>query len=264
MVTLAALLPLMALVAQTSAPNGPVWRWDREFTGCGLVQNIDDRTLLEIERTPGSDDTRFGIKPTKPITASRKVRQGGSLAFQPAGAIGAEATIADAYDGRREIDALSRDPDALDKFGASSELEFKHQETGVLRLPIREAKSAVEALRICEDGKMRDWGIDPLSWRALAVKPKPQTPPESWFSYLDYPDREKIYKNDITVAARLDLGADGLIQKCIAVNDPPKEFAGAVCDALRRKAKLQPARDAAGNGVPAPYVMFVTFGAFPL
>jgi hypothetical protein len=82
--------------------------------------------------------------------------------------------------------------------------------------------------------------------------------------WLDYPEREKIYKNDIDVVARLDLSADGSVQGCTVVNKPPAEFVTATCKALKRNARLKAARDASGAGVPAPYVITVSFGPIPL
>jgi protein TonB len=111
---------------------------------------------------------------------------------------------------------------------------------------------------------MKEWGMDPVAWRALSVKPTPATPAEKWFSWLDYPDREKIYKNDIEVVARLDVGADGSALKCTVVNRPPKEFIPAACSTLMRNAKFNPARDAQGQPTPAPYIYQVVFAAYYL
>ena len=255
---------LLAAGVQANPTHGVAWHWDREWPGCGLIQDVDDRTVFEIERTPGNDQTGIEIKPPKPILSVQRTSHGGILSFRPGGAAIAEITVYEGYDGRRHIKALARSPDVLDKFGNSTGLDFAHEKAGELRIPILAAGAAVQALRVCEDGKMREWGVDAVAWHALAVKPKPVTPQEKWFSYLDYPDRENIYKDDITVVARIDLGADGSIQNCTVVNNPPAEFVAPVCKGLKRAAKLEPARDAAGQGTPAPYVVMVTFGAFPL
>jgi Gram-negative bacterial TonB protein C-terminal len=259
------LLPLVAATIQPSAGDGIVWHWDRESAGCALRQDVGDRdTVLEISRTPGNDQTSLVIKGSKPIRATQKTFQGGTINFQPTGQADSELIAVEGYDGRREIHAMSYDPDFLNRFSGATEVEFAHQRIGQTRVPIRNAKAAADALRICEDTKMREWGIDPVAWRALRIKPTPETSPRGWLSWLDYPDREKIYKNDITVVARLDLGADGSVQNCTVVNKPPSEFIGAACKALRQNAKLKPARDAVGNGTAASYVIQVTFGAFPL
>jgi len=262
---LVSLLPLLAASTQASTSDGVVWHWDPDSAGCDLQQDVgDDRTVVAISRTPGNDQTVLKIKGSKPIRSAQREFQGGTIAFEPAGSTESEITVVEGYDGRREISAVSYDPDFMTKFGQSTEVDFTHQKVGQIKVAITAPKAAIDAIRICEDAKMREWGVDPVAWRSLAVKPKPLTPPDKWFSYLDYPDREKIYKNDITVVARLDLSADGSVQKCTVVNGPPAEFIPAVCNPLRRNAKLQPARDVSGKGTPAPYVVQVTFGAFLL
>jgi hypothetical protein len=257
------LLALIGMVSEARAGDGVVWSWDRDDPACVLRQDIDGR-VLKIGRTPGNDQTSLIIEGSMPITYARKTFQGGSIGFQPTGSVEAEPTVIEGADRRRAIYALSRDPNFMAKFSGASEVVFRHEKAGETKALIRAAGAAANALRACEDRKMREWGIDPVGWRALSVKPKPKTPVDKWLSWLDYPDREIAYKDDIFVVARLDLGADGSVQGCTVVNGPPKEFIDASCKALRRNAKLQPARDAAGVGVPSLYVIEVRFGAYLL
>lgn len=259
----AILLPLVA-ATQASKSDGIVWRWDRDDPGCGLIQNIDDRTVLEIQRTPGNDQTELIIRSSKPIITVETSLQGGRIAFRPTGSAEAVSTVLQGADGRRAIYVVSHDPAFMAKFAGSTEADFTNDKIGETKAPIQAAEAAAGGLRSCEDTKMRDWGIDPAAWRALPSKPRPKTPPETWIGWSDYPDREKIYKNDIDVVVRLDLGADGSVQGCKVVNQPPAEFVGATCKALKQSARLQPARDLSGNGTPAPYVLRVRFGAFLL
>jgi hypothetical protein len=260
------LAPLLALTTaiQASTTDAAVWHWDRDNSGCALQQNIDDRKVLEISRTPGNAETSLIIKGSKPISYAAKILHGGTIFFQPTGPVDAEGTVVEGADGRREIYAGSRDPTFMGKFSGATELGFIHEKIGETKVPIRAAEAAVTAIRACEDTKMREWGINPVAWRALPVKPVPKTKTSTWLSWLDYPDRKKIYKNDISVVARLDLGADGTVLGCTVVNQPPSEFIGPACKALKTSAKLQPARDVSGNGTPAPYVIEIRFGAFLL
>lgn len=260
----AILLPLLAAATQANKSDGVVWHWDRDDPGCGLIQNVDDGTVLEVHRTPGNDQTALVIRSSKPIITVETTLQGGRIAFQPTGPIAADTTVLQGADGRRAIYAISRDPTFLAKFAGSTEADFTNDKVGETKAPIMAAEAAAGGLRTCEDNKMKDWGIDPVAWRALPSKPRPKTSPDTWISWSDYPDREKIYKNDIDVVVRLDLGADGSVQGCKVVNQPPAEFIGATCKALKQSARLEPARDISGSGTPAPYVVHVRFGAFLL
>jgi hypothetical protein len=259
------LAPLLMLAAtQTSASNAVVWHWDRDDAGCALMQNIDDQTILEIARTPGNEETSLAIRPPKPTISPERTFHGASMSFRPTGDASADVTVYETAGGRHYIYGRSTAQGFMGKFSGATEIDFNHEKTGPMRITIGAAEAAAAALRTCEDAKMRDWGIDPTAWRALPVKPLPKTEPRSWLTWLDYPDREKIYKNDINVVARLDLAADGSVQACTVVNQPPAEFIAASCKALKRSAKLQPARDASGNGIAAPYVVELRFGAFLL
>lgn len=260
----APLLPLIAAASQASASNGVVWHWDRDTSGCGLIQNVDEGTVLEISRTPGDGATALVIKSSKPIITVETTLHGGTLSFQPGGAVEGDATVLQGSDGRRAIYVMTRDPTFDAKFAGSTEVDFANEKIGDAKASIRAAEAATAGLRACEDNKMKSWGIDPVAWRALRVKPRPKTPPGTWIDWSDYPDREKIYKNDIDVVARLDLAADGSVQRCQVVNQPPAEFIGATCKALKQSARLFPARDASGNPTPAAYVVDVRFGAFLL
>lgn len=259
------LVPLLSLIAaasQASASNGVVWHWDRDTSGCGLIQNVDDGTVLEISRTPGDGATALVIKSSKPIITVETTLHGGRLSFEPGGAIDGDATVLQGADGRRTIYVTTRDPTFDAKFASSTEVDFANDKIGDVKASIRAAEAAIAGLRVCEDTKMKSWGIDPVAWRALRLKPRPKTSPGTWIDWSDYPDREKIYRNDIDVVARLDLAADGSVQRCTVVNQPPAEFVGATCKALKQSARLFPAQDASGNASPSAYVVEVRFGAF--
>jgi Gram-negative bacterial TonB protein C-terminal len=256
---------MLASAAPAAASGAPVWLWKRDYAGCALRQESGPNgRLFQITRTPGTEGTGFFIGAAKPITSVAKTRREGSVTFVPDVGIVTDVTVIEGHDGRREIYAHSTDPEAPAKFARAREITFSHPKIAAIRFALREPAAAAQALRACEDSKMREWGIDPAFWRALAAKPMPKDQKKPWLNWLDYPDRKVAYKNDINVVARLDLNADGSIKNCVVVNKPPEEFVAATCQGLRINAKLTPARDASGKAVEAPYIVLVRFGAFLL
>jgi TonB family protein len=253
---------LLAVVSPQESQSQVVWKWEPDNSRCVLRQDVGSKRLLEIVASPGSEGAVIGI--VEPVAGVKawKALNGAKLSFEPG-----ETITADSYVGPnkepsgRRIDIQLHGND-LPGFSDATALAFSHPEFGALRVPVRSPGAAITALHACEDGKLRQWGVDPVTWRALPVKPKPATPPQSWITWYDYPDREKVYKNDITVVVRLDLGADGSIQACTVVNRPPAEFIDAACRTLKKNAKFKPAQDASGKATPAPFIMRVVYPAF--
>lgn len=169
------------------------------------MQNIDSQTIFEIARTPGNDETSVGVRPARPGVSPEQTFHGGSMGFRPTGEVTAEVTVYETAGGRHYVYGRSKEPGFMGKFAGATEVDFDHEKTGQIGITILAPEAAATALRMCEDAKMSDWGIDPAAWRALPAKPLPKTEPGTWVTWLDYPDREIIYKNDINVVARSTL-----------------------------------------------------------
>lgn len=258
------LASLLAFAATPESQSQIVWKWDPDDVGCALRQTLGDGRFLEVGGRPGSNQAGIRIVDTAARSRSSKPLSSVEVTFSPGGTIKTDGVIGPNQKPIGRSITIWLGAEDMARFSGASALTLSHAEFGTLQTPVQSAAAAVQALRACEDRKMIAWGIDPVAWRALTVKPVPQTPVVKWFSWLDYPDREKIYKNDIDVVARLDVTADGSVLKCTVVNRPPGEFIPAACDALMRNAKFYPARDAQGQPTPAPYIFQVRFAAYPL
>ncbi|MEO6582313.1 MAG: energy transducer TonB [Sphingomicrobium sp.] len=154
---------------------------------------------------------------------------------------------------------MSDDPEFMSKFSAASAVEITHDRIGTFRAPVRWASAAAYALRNCEDRKMQEWGIDPAMWRGLKVHPVPLKP-TNWVRADEYP--RKALKHGLRGwgIARLEVDPDGRIKACTSINrDLYREFSDTVCNALKRRARFQPARDSNDRAVAAPYVVIVRF-----
>lgn len=258
------LASLLAAAAPQESQSQVVWKWRPGDTNCVLRQSADDGRFLDVGTRPGSGEIGLRIVDTQARIRSSKSIKAIDIAFLPGETAKRDGFIDQSKDPvGRSIWVFLAAGDPVQLVDSAS-INLSHGEFGTLSIGIRSPGAALDAIRACDERRMKEWGIDPVAWRNLSVKPTPATPPEKWFSWLDYPDREKIYKNDIEVVARLDLAADGSVLKCTVVNRPPTEFVPAACNALMRNAKFRPALDARGQPVPAPYIFQVSFAAFYL
>lgn len=252
---------LLLTAATQQIPSGQYdWRWSREGVGCSLQQvySIDGK-VVSVSRTPANDQTSIAIGSAEPIFAPPKDYPGGKVTFFPGGQADAEIYVA-TQSKRREVFALSHDPNFLGKLGKASEFEFVQEKLGKIRVPLRSAAAAVQALRDCEDSRMREWGIDPVAWRALQSRPVPTKNWTEWLRTDDYPVGAILAGNEGFVISRLDVGPDGVARTCVPLNrNRAKQQRSPICDKLKKRARFKPALDSNGNPVAAPYVLIIQF-----
>lgn len=261
------LMLLMAGAVGAQAPTASVvWRWKPGEGNCILQQQAQGGQTVELARVAGADETRIAWIDDNASPAPWKELSGVSVAFGSSPAVSANGALYPI--GRRTGRGVSismRGSAALKPMSLSSRIMLQHAAIGTIVIPFREAAAAVAALNRCETRFMREWGIDVDAWNALAVKPVPATPIASWFSPTDYPDREKIWKNDANVIARLSVGVDGGVRGCTVANrSAPIEYQQAACRALMKRARFRPALNARGEAVEAPYIAFIRFAAFQI
>jgi hypothetical protein len=256
------LASLLAVSAPHESPSQVVWKWRPGDTNCILRQDVGDARLFDIGMSPGIEELGFKIVDTRARTRESKPLKGIDVTFLPGGTAKLDGYLDSNKTpiGRNVWVFLG--PDDPARLARASGVTVSQSEVGSMEIAIQSPGAAIDAVRSCADQRLKEWGVDAVALRALSVRPTPATPTEKWFSWSDYPDREKIYKNDIEVVARLDVAADGSVLKCTVVNRPPKEFIPAACNALMRNAKFNPARDAQGQAVAAPFLFRVNFAAY--
>lgn len=255
---------LMAVAAPSGAQSGADWKWKPDPGLCVLRQEFGAAGgILELIQELVGDGIVVSFHERGSQVRNWQLFDSATVTLEPAG-----STIAVGHVGPgeltrgRAISVVIKDQKFLDQLSSAAALTLSHAKFGNLRAPLRFPGAALQALRKCSDARLREWGIDPIAWRALPVKPLPITPPAKWISFDDYPDREANYKNDIIVVVRLDVGPDGSVQGCTVLNRlAPSEFKAAACRALKRSARLQPARNERGEGVSAPFIIQVQFSA---
>lgn len=126
-------------------------------------------------------------------------------------------------------------------------------ETGPLR-------PALKAFESCTDELLTHWGIDVEKHRTMTRAISPLASPTTWILPEDYPTRMMEQNLRDLAHFRLNVSDTGLPTACsIQESTRQKEFDDAVCAALIKRARFDPALDAAGKPMPSYYLSSVTF-----
>ena len=126
-------------------------------------------------------------------------------------------------------------------------------ETGSLGAPLA-------ALEKCTDELLGHWGINVAKHAALSRKVKPRSNPGDWVTSRDYPTEMWMMGKRAIVQFRLNVDVAGKPTAChIQQSTRPKAFDDAVCKAIMRNAKFEPALDAGGDPIASYWLNSVTF-----
>ncbi len=89
---------------------------------------------------------------------------------------------------------------------------------------------------------------------AIAVPLSPRGSPQGWVTNDDYPPSAQRDGVEGTTSFALQVGSDGKVQSCsITKSSGSTVLDDTACRLLLRRAKFNPAKDAAGNAVPAVF-----------
>lgn len=259
----APVLLLLVGASQSASDNQVDWRWERDTPVCSLRQVFSaDGSTIQITRTAGSEGTSFRIGGYERVLPSETFREedlgSGAITLEPGEPI--EAHIWRTTDnGRRDISA-GIDSDISARFAKSNAVEISHDKIDKVRAPVRSAAAAAEALRSCEDSKLREWEIDPVAWHSLKAKPSPVRPLRELLTGDDYPATAVLNGVQGFVIARFEIAADGTVLECRAIRrNRSLHYKDRLCPKLKQRVRFKPALDANGNPVAAPYVMVIQF-----
>lgn len=129
-----------------------------------------------------------------------------------------------------------------------------------VRLNLGPMGKPMAALRACTDELMTHWGIDLEAHKNLVRPAVPTDSPGNWLTSNDYPTEllDKGYQGLVMV--RLSVGPDGAPTEChIQQSTRPAGFDDAVCQALMRRARFQPALGADDKPIASYWRTSVNF-----
>lgn len=133
-----------------------------------------------------------------------------------------------------------------------------------LRRPIELELGAMDkpfaALSTCIDELLTHWGIDVAKHKSLSMPVRPAGNPGRWVTPNDYPRGMLMKRKQAIVHFRLSVDENGKASACnIQQSTRPKAFDDAVCRALMRKAKFQPALDKDSEPIASYFRSTVVF-----
>ena len=254
---------LTAEVAASAMPAVAEWQWESDPNICILFQTADERQeQLSIQVYPASNTTWLIVANLKATVAKPQPLTDVHVSFEPSGATIASGRV-ELSDKKRNVPIVTLkidDPAFFSNLARATALRVSHSALGEWRQPLRATAPAVDALRACEDSRLRNWGIDPVAWHAMRSPPMPLTPLPQLFTPDDYPPGYAL--NGVTgqVVARLTVGTSGAVEKCVAINPRVDVyFAEKICGILKRRARFRPATDNQGQPIVGIYVTSAIF-----
>lgn len=255
---LAAAVPAEPQAAEVS------WRWDPQTIGmsCTLVQDLETSTTpVTIGQSVGDGDPGYGVElKVRSHRLSRNVYDDGWINFDNGVRLPADFAIYSIENRRYRIVATIDDGAFLDALSKSSGLTLEHADFGTFATRFRDSAAATEALRTCEKKLLSEWGIDPVAYAGLRSRPKAISPLHEFFSGADYPVARARAGMVSNIVAKLDIAADGSVRSCVPHGQHKvPDFVEVVCTRLKAKARFEPARDAQGKAVSAPFVITARF-----
>jgi hypothetical protein len=251
-------LVLLAQASSENTPNGQAWAWDDKVPICTLQQHVQPgATSVEIERTPGNEETELQIT----LPPGTKLETGhfidAKIITDTGRTFAADISLGG---GKSHLYVDSPDPALFDALPSAKWLEISHPKLRPLKVEIRIPAEVIRLLRVCEDQTMQDWGMDPAAWRGLKARPTPLEHVRMRFQALNYPTDALTAHIEADAVTRLDIGPDGTVKKCAAVNPglPHSSFESVSCRVLRG-ARFRPALEANGQPTSAPILYDVKF-----
>jgi TonB family protein len=256
---LALMFALAVSPSDVGRNNPAAWNWVRDSQICTLRQQINSAgDTVKVSRTPGNDETAIEISQKSQLNLRDRQVPTGAIKLNPGGDVPAEVYQHTA-DRRLHVYAVTQDPNFVEKFSHAVSLGISDGSSTAAAISLGFPAAAADALRSCEDEKMRAWGIDATMWRALRSHPVPIGSLRDRFSSLDYPSDALTFLVTGDAVTRLDVGPDGAVKECHSLNASQyKGFEYATCQVLKG-ARFKPATESSGNAVAAPYVLDVIF-----
>lgn len=234
-------------------PSGP-WNVDRGEQTCLLMRQFGqapDTAILNV-RIGVSDDVAT-VYFAHPAGSDNGGSRGGSFVVS-AGDGRSDATgnyqsqFSSAANLR--IETFYIDLATLRSFETSERLNLVLDKKTQYVLALPNLSKALATLRTCDEGLMAKWGMD-MAARARVAQPAQFIgTPATLFGPDQYPPEALRAGQSGRVIALLNVGSDGSITECrVAVSSKSRPLDDATCVIAKRRLRLSPAEDVAGNAI---------------
>jgi TonB family protein len=262
---LAAVLWAAAAAAAPAAESTvPAWRVGYDEDVCSLTRLAPPQeTALSFRSTPGNGGISVNLTGPDWKRVSEKRAKKIGLTIDPDGAIDAEAYhLGPQYPGGPMLSITVKDDTFRDRLARAPALTVSEEGRPLARFALRFPAKALAALRACEVQGMRLWGIDPEAWTALRRPPRPITDAAGFVRNDDYPIEAVRAKASGKVLVRLTIDPTGKPVECAYIARSGSALLDQqTCAIFLRRARFEPALDAQGKAVAAPYVTKINWRA---
>ena len=188
-----------------------------------------------------------------------------SLVFAPTGVRLEGANLLRYRDQGNVVHAFSLpEQAALDAFASAHAVRVEIDRTRSADMPLGNVAAGIDVLRQCMSDQLRSWGIDPSTLAALSRRPRALHPggTAGYFSNGDYPAEALRGHQSGRTTVRLDIGPEGRVTACsLLASSGHRSLDDRTCLILSRRARFEPALDAAGAPTSAPQVARVRWNA---
>jgi outer membrane biosynthesis protein TonB len=113
----------------------------------------------------------------------------------------------------------------------------------------------MDAMRKCLGNLVTSWGLNPTEQADLIDPPAPKGSPATWVTSADYPSEMLRRRQQAYVHFRLLIDEKGVPTNCVVQSIIGQSEAGKlICEAVQKRAKFEPARNALKQPVASYYV----------
>ncbi len=129
-----------------------------------------------------------------------------------------------------------------------------------LQMPVPELAKAWSVVSRCNDDMLRRWGIDPMELARIAVPARVVDGSAQWLRQSDYP-AQAVLNGEVGKTSMLWIvGVDGRVESCrIVIRSGSPALDAAACDAMLRRVRYVPARDASGAPIRSAHVRSINW-----
>jgi TonB family protein len=266
---LALLLPSAAAPQIQSVTGG--WEIRRENGGCMAILKADAPAgaLFYLERVPGHDETDINFldpawkrSPVKDPAALSVIIDAETVPstegyFTPPSARGVRPID------RSSLVVTVQGRSFLPAFAAAHSIAFRDGSREVVRTALPAAAAAVAALEACEREALTKWGVDWVRMSSLRSAPIPHAPLARLLNDGDYPAAARRAGAQGLTIVRLEVDARGRIGRCATASSSGNMILDRTSCELLSRGRFNPALDAEGRAVAAPYFSRVVWSLSP-